>query len=888
MKEIKQEKLYQAGKVDQGFNPFKAADVTPYLRENQRTEQAQLRAMQDQQLSDTRLRQKSEKLALKTAQTEQNLKQYVADIEGAQQSRDMLQLSQFSGKLFNLVADVREERYKDRQAEIQVLFSEDEAARQEAELLQRAGEDQLSVLAAGDMALAQEAAKNDEPYSYVQRMRTLSGEDRYLYATAHAAKVGETFKSFAAQQMRENNGFITLNNGQTRIQINQPRDEAEASAVIGHLLKEHIKNNDAENLPPGLTATYIYNQTDKARASLLSDWSKDYAVNEGFKDRQLKFEEVKARILADPEDPNIIQDYLNTVSLTMNEAGTKRLRYPGAHDQLFDELLTLATGDSDDRELAQKILDRYNATTLNNRTFADIQSERSKDLRLKVLAYDKEKRKAELGAEKDKIDATLREMTIAITEGDGNFTQADVQPIIRFGIKAYDAIGLQFDPSKLEKLWAQSSLGGQALDDLRGLTATKFATGRVTEEDWDNLPLSLQKEFATKWNTLQTTRQGIFKQHKESIANTVLGDQYVNSAPKGARALGPLIVKDLQREFDQLVSNYMNDPDGDYREHEKAADRALKVIMDKFTTGVKDKGGRYFHDGRRGFTNYLEYGTDDRKLTTAFRERQDMVLQVAQNVGERAADSPELIGSREQILSMRGRVESGQGVDPFLRRSAQLMGMSWMELLNRQLDAQGDDKVETIEQIMAVQKQQTPELQRQLRGIQNGYWSRPQVDRLRGERSVRPAYDGLIASAPPRSRLIGAFETKESSGNPNAVNKDTGASGLIQVMPKNVPVWTQKYLGVRMTPAEYRADVGAQRRLANAYFEELVQKHTTPGRSQEEIIRRVAAEHYGGPGAVEHWNNPGYHSRSGPYNPGYEDNMQEYTQDVWNLYQGGK
>ena len=750
MQEIKTEKLYQAGKVDQGFNPFKAADVTPYLRENQQTEQAQMRAMQDQQLRDVKLANQSERLALKTAQQEQGLKQYVAQIEGLQESRDMQQLSQFSNKLFDVVHQVREQRYKDRQAEIQVLFSEDEAARQEAEILQKVGEDQLSVLAAGDMALAQEAAKNDEPYSYVQRMRTLSGEDRYLYATQHANKVGETFKSFAAQQMVENSGMITLQNG-VQIQINQPRNEAEASAVIGHLLKEHIKNNDAENLPPGLTATYLYKQTDKARADLLADFSKDYAVNEGFKDRELKFEELKTRIKANPEDPQAVQDYLNTVALTMNEAGTKRLRYPGAHDKFFDELLVLATSDkSEERDLAVKLLDAYNATTLNNRTFGDIQAERSKELRRKILTHDREERKLQLGAKKDEIDDNIQEQITALGT---NFTQADVGQIIRFAHEAYGSIGLTYNDTALTKLWANASIGGQALDDLRDLTTTKLFHGSMSQEDWDKLPPSLQQEFSDDWVRAQKLRQGVFKSHKESIEATVTGDEYVSTTSKAAKALAPLIVNDLQREFDQLVTEFMNDPDGAYREPRKAADEALRIVMGKFTEGVKKKGGRYYHSRSGGFENYLGYGTDGRQVTTQFRERQQRIVDETKNIGISAFAKPALIGSTDQVREMKRRVESGEGVDPFLQRVAFNNGLSWMEVLNMQLEAQGDDKVETIEQIMQLQKQQTPEIQRQLRGIQNGYWNQQQVDRLRGERSVRPAYSDLIASTPARGSL---------------------------------------------------------------------------------------------------------------------------------------
>ena len=747
MQEIKQEKLYQAGKVDQGFNPFKAADVTPLLRENQQTEQAQMRAVQDQQMRDVKLANQSERLALKTAQQEQGLKQYVAQIEDLQESRDMQQLSQFSNKLFDVVHQVREQRYKDRQAEIQVLFSEDEAARLEAEILQKSNEDQLSVMAAGDMALAQEAANNNEPYSYVQRMRTLSGEDRYLYATAHAAKVGETFKSFAAQQMVENSGMLTLQNG-VQIQINQPRNEAEASAVIGHLLKEHIKNNDAENLPAGLTATYLYKQTDKARAELLGDFSKDYAVNQGFTDRELAFESLKTRF---KQNPQAVQEYLNTVALTMNEAGTKRLRYPGAHDKFFDELLALATSDkSEDRHLADELLGQYNATTLNNRTFGDIQKERSAELRRKVLTYDREERKLQLGAKKDDVDDNIQEQITALGT---NFTKADVGQIIRFAHEAYGSIGLTYNDTALTKLWADASVGGQALDDLRDLTNTKLFHGSMSQEDWNKLPPSLQQEFSDQWIRSQKLKQGVFKAHKESIEATVTGDEYVSTTSKAAKALAPLIVNDLQREFDVLVNEFMNDPDGAYREPRKAADEALRIVMEKFTTGVKNKGGRYYHSRRGGFENYLGYGTDGRKITTQFRERQQRIVDETKNIGISAFAKPALIGSTDQVREMKRRVESGEGVDPFLQRVAFNNGLSWMEVLNMQLEAQGDDKVETIEQIMQLQKQQTPEIQRQLRGIQNGYWNQQQVSRLRGERSVRPAYQELIASTPARGNL---------------------------------------------------------------------------------------------------------------------------------------
>ena len=86
-----------------------------------------------------------------------------------------------------------------------------------------------------------------------------------------------------------------------------------------------------------------------------------------------------------------------------------------------------------------------------------------------------------------------------------------------------------------------------------------------------------------------------------------------------------------------------------------------------------------------------------------------------------------------------------------------------------------------------------------------------------------------------------------------------------------------------MTYEEFLADPQAQERVIMGEFQEVLAKHNQPGRSEEEIVRRAAAEWYGGPGGVKHWNNPGYHANV----PG-EPNMQEYTLSVWQRYSGAK
>ena len=86
-----------------------------------------------------------------------------------------------------------------------------------------------------------------------------------------------------------------------------------------------------------------------------------------------------------------------------------------------------------------------------------------------------------------------------------------------------------------------------------------------------------------------------------------------------------------------------------------------------------------------------------------------------------------------------------------------------------------------------------------------------------------------------------------------------------------------------MTYEEFLADPQAQERVIMGEFQEVLGRHNQPGRSEEEIVRRAAAEWYGGPGGVKTLNNPGYHANV----PG-EPNMQEYTMSVWQRYSGVK
>lgn len=144
---------------------------------------------------------------------------------------------------------------------------------------------------------------------------------------------------------------------------------------------------------------------------------------------------------------------------------------------------------------------------------------------------------------------------------------------------------------------------------------------------------------------------------------------------------------------------------------------------------------------------------------------------------------------------------------------------------------------------------------------------------------VAPSRGGS-GSAPGGS--IGAFRAaiigKESGGNYSAVNPDSGALGIGQVMPDNVGPWTQKYLGRRLTPQQFLRDRNAQDTVINGRFRDMLADQKAAGYSGEQAIRRAAAVWYSGQAKL--WNDTKPQYSNGRRYP----SIAEYTQAIWESY----
>lgn len=73
-------------------------------------------------------------------------------------------------------------------------------------------------------------------------------------------------------------------------------------------------------------------------------------------------------------------------------------------------------------------------------------------------------------------------------------------------------------------------------------------------------------------------------------------------------------------------------------------------------------------------------------------------------------------------------------------------------------------------------------------------------------------------------QFFSALAEQESGGNYGAVNGLTGALGKYQILPSNVPTWSQQYLGVRWTASQFLGDPRKQDALARAVLQDYYDK----------------------------------------------------------------
>jgi hypothetical protein len=149
-----------------------------------------------------------------------------------------------------------------------------------------------------------------------------------------------------------------------------------------------------------------------------------------------------------------------------------------------------------------------------------------------------------------------------------------------------------------------------------------------------------------------------------------------------------------------------------------------------------------------------------------------------------------------------------------------------------------------------------------------------------------PANPNSGGAAPTASsnagvKLRGAIIGKESGGNYGAVNPDSGAIGIGQIMPANIPSWTAKFYGRQLTPAQFKANRAAQDAVVNGQLQEYYDQQIKAGYSQNIAVRRAASIWYSGQAQLYDNSKPEF------YNGQRYPSIREYTTDILNRFLRG-
>lgn len=147
--------------------------------------------------------------------------------------------------------------------------------------------------------------------------------------------------------------------------------------------------------------------------------------------------------------------------------------------------------------------------------------------------------------------------------------------------------------------------------------------------------------------------------------------------------------------------------------------------------------------------------------------------------------------------------------------------------------------------------------------------------------AVRPIPSSISSSnLTDVERLRNALIAQESNGDATVLNTSgSGAMGLAQVMPENLPSWSKEALGRVVSEREFLANPELQIQIIDhrlrLYWQEEIEK---TGGNERSAVRRIAARWYSG--------NPDWQDSTTPqfWNGNEYPSIAEYSDRVWQKF----
>lgn len=135
------------------------------------------------------------------------------------------------------------------------------------------------------------------------------------------------------------------------------------------------------------------------------------------------------------------------------------------------------------------------------------------------------------------------------------------------------------------------------------------------------------------------------------------------------------------------------------------------------------------------------------------------------------------------------------------------------------------------------------------------------------------SYNSTFRNTKPASgsfnSFLNAIMGQESGGNSRAVNKTSGALGTYQILPSNVPQWSQEALGHSVSTQQFLNSADIQNKVARYKLQEYYNRYGAAG---------AAVAWYAGPGTAKKYvasGGVGFGRPQGNY-----PSISKYVQDI--------
>ena len=862
--------LYQPQTRAQGFSMPSAPNLSSQLRQNQ---QAMLQEQKSQAAAN--------KLDMDRRGQILKANKLVEDM-GA---KNLLALTEGGRKFLEGGVEAFGQYQEEEAASAFVRDLEAQAdAREEYEAEQR----QFSALDNEAEKLALEAQRNNAPQEVVSSYGQLWGRGRRQYeqlATEHFGNP-EMFSQFVQDKLQSED-TIKLPDG-NEIALNKPnKTNTEFAAVRSAIKDMYMEENGLNaiiNRRPGLAASKLMPGILQAERKISAEYEKQRADDESFATRS---NELNTLVSNHSSDPLALSHYLNIVSTTTR--GGKNLGMRGAWNQLETDLLEVAASGKDITGIVNTLRTQVLPNDPKGRTYDELHGTKlnvivakALDEERKIFRRDSELQQREFQNDLSVIAGALGEGSTKeeILEAKAAATKAALMrsiynpnlqlfdrmlnnPVINGDLERENIIAASHD-----RLAEQGLLTVEEVQKFPGIKGyTNYLNTAINQEKAYNAP-------------------GGLKETLDAVSNQIKQDPRIKLLPNGdVGGTATMMIGHYKRMVQARVTELMLSRDMNIVE---ANDLAFQHFQKKLELDMNNTEHQFYYNTKRGSKpGFINYGKNLTTRARMYDSRIKSIISEAKEDPDGYLSKKGLFGDEKfWAKAVKGLGEPGWRPDENLVRMARQLGVPVLDIYKRQVENYPNlpQPTELLQQVDEVR----PELKKFFNNYLSGIASRAAFTRVSGQPPVRSMFAGMVGND-QLSRLKRAFIDQESSGDHNAVNRRTGALGLVQVMPENVGSFTQQYLGRAYSYAEFKNNRAAQELLATRLFEDMLAKHTAPGRSEEEIIRRIAAEHYGGPGAVEYWNSHQYHAKGSQYNPyGAEPDMAEYTMSVYRKYRGGR